>query len=153
MSYVLSREPPSFTNLNSLTYLRMQLVGPVTHALDDGIVSGLTDLVYLHLSHSYFNGIAKGAFRSMNKLTYLDLSYNELTYIEDGALSELSSLRRFYLNENELLSVSDNVFEGLTDLTYLYLDNNPGFPLNALIQAQSVVYLYLRYNGYHTYVH
>ena len=38
-----SREPPSFTNLVSLTYLRLNLVGPVSHALDDGIVSGLTN--------------------------------------------------------------------------------------------------------------
>ena len=44
-SYVLSREPPSFTNLLSLTYLRINLVGPVTHSLDEGIVSGLTNLV------------------------------------------------------------------------------------------------------------
>ena len=150
MGYVLSREPPSFTNLVSLTHLRMYLVGPVTHVLDDGIVSGLTNLVILYLPNSYFNGIAKGALRDMNSLTNLDLRNNELTYIEDGALSELSSLERFYLYENELVSVSDNVFEGLTDLTYLYLDNNPGFPLNALLQARSVVYLYLRYNGYHT---
>ena len=150
MRYVLSREPPSFTNLNDLTYLRLYLVGPVIHTLDEGIVSELTNLVYLSLPDSYFKGIAKGAFRSMNKLTFLYLRNNELAYIEDGALSELSSLKEFYLHENELVSVSDNVFEGLTDLTYLYLDNNPGFPLNALIQARSVVYLYLRYNGYHT---
>ena len=150
MRFVLSREPPSFTNLNYLTYLSMNLVGPITHTLDNGIVSGLTNLVTLYLPYSYFNGIAKGAFRSMNSLLSLSLAYNELTYIEDGALSELSSLERFYLHENEQLTVSDNVFEGLTDLTYLYMDNNPGFPLNALIQARSVVYLYLRYNGYHT---
>ena len=86
----------------------------------------------------------------MSKLTYLSLAYNELTYIEDGALTELSSLEQLDLNENELLSVSDNVFEGLTDLTYLNLDDNPGFPLNALILARSVIRLYLRYNGYHT---
>ena len=150
MDYVLSREPPSFTNLVSLTYLSMNLVGPVTHVLDDGIVSGLINLVTLSLPNSYFNGIAKGALSGMNSLTKLDLRKNELAYIEDEALSELSSLERFYLHDNEQLSVSDNVFEGLTDLTYLYLDNNPGFPLNALIQAKSVVYLYLRYNGYHT---
>ena len=150
MNYVLSREPPSFINLNSLTYLKVYLVGPVTHVLDDGIVSGLTNLVTLILYNSYFIGIAKGAFRSMNSLKYLNLAYNELTYIEDGALSELSSLRRFYLDDNELVFLSDNAFEGLTDLTILELDNNQGFPLNSLIQAHSVISLYLRYNGYHT---
>ena len=128
----------------------MYLVGPVTHVLDDGIVSGLTNLVYLYLPNSYFNGIAKGALSGMNKLMYLDLAYNELTYIEDGALSELSSLKEFYLHDNELVFVSDNVFEGLTDLTYLILNSNPGFPLNALIQAKSVIHLLLRFNGYHT---
>ena len=150
MNYVLSREPPSFTNLVSLTYLEMRLVGPVTHALGDGIVSGLSNMVRLYLPNSYFNGITKGAFRDMNKLTNLNIGYNKLAYIEDGALSELSSLVYLYLDQNELISVSNNLFEGLTDLTYLDLDNNPGFPLNALIQAQSVVYLFLRYNGYHT---
>ena len=95
-------------------------------------------------------GIAKGAFRGMNSLKYLNLAYNELTYIEDGALSEFSSLRRFYLDDNELVFLSDNAFEGLTDLTILELDNNQGFPLNSLIQADSVIYLSLRYNGYHT---
>ena len=148
--YVLSREPPSFTNLLSLTYLRVNLVGPVTHALDEGIVSGLTNLVYLYMYNSYFNGITEGAFRNLNKLMYLYLSNNELAYIEDGALRDLSSLNRLSLYDNNLQIVSDNVFEGLTDLTYLYLDNNPGFPLTAIIQAKSVVSLVIRYNGYHT---
>ena len=150
MSYVLSREPPSFTNLYSLTYLRVNLVGPVTHALDEGIVSGLTNLVSLSLPNSYFNGINEGAFRNLTKLTRLDIGVNEIAYIEDGALTDLSSLEQLYLCHNEIQIVSDNVFEGLTDLTYLDLDNNPGFPLNALIQAKYVIYLELRYNGYHT---
>ena len=150
MRYVLSREPPSFTNLYSLTYLKIRLVGPVTHALDEGIVSGLTNLVYLHLYRSYFNGINEGAFRNLNKLTYLDFGENEMTYIEDGALTDLSSLERLYLYDNEIQNVSDNVFEGLTDLTYLFLNNNPGFPSNALIQAKSVIHLFLQSNGYHT---
>ena len=148
--YVLSREPPSFTNLLSLTYLRVSLVGPVTHTLDEGIVSGLTNLVYLYMYNSYFNGITEGAFRNLNKLIYLYLWNNELAYIEDGALRDLSSLQQIYLHNNKLQIVSDNAFEGLTDLTYLYLDNNPGFPLTALIQAKSVIYLYIRYNGYRT---
>ena len=57
MSYVLSKKPPSFSNLNSLTYLNMYIVGPVTQSLDDGIVNGLTNLVWLSLRNSYFNGI------------------------------------------------------------------------------------------------
>ena len=150
MSYILSREPPSFTNLLSLTYLRLHLVGPVTHALDEGIVSGLTNLVSLTLSNSYFNGITKGAFRNLDKLKNLYLGSNELAYIEDGALRNLSSLESLSLSDNNIQIVSDNVLEGLTNLTSLYLDNNPGFPLTALIQAKSVVELYLRYNGYHT---
>ena len=148
--YVLSREPPSFTNLLSLTFLRVYLVGPVTHALDEGIVSGLTNLVSLYMYYSYFNGITEGAFRNLNKLQYLYLENNELAYIEDGALRDLSSLKQLSLYENYIQIVSDNAFEGLTDLTYLNLDNNPGFPLTALIQAKSVLQLYLRYNGYHT---
>ena len=150
MNYVLSREPPSFTNLHSLTYLRVYLVGTATHALDEGIVSGLTNLVYLNLYKSYFNGISKGAFRNLNRLTGLLLPYNPITYIEDGALSDLSSLKQLYLSNTEIQNVSDSVFEGLTDLTYLELENIPGFPLNALIQAKSVITLVLRYNGYHT---
>ena len=150
MRYVISREPPSFTNLLSLTYLGVRIVGPVTHALDEGIVSGLTNLVYLYISNSYFNGITKGAFRNLNKLRRLHLNYIKLAYIEDGALTELSSLREFLLYNNEEPIVSDNIFQGLTDLTYLYLNNNPGFPLNALMQAKSVIYLYLQDNGYHT---
>ena len=62
LGYVLSREPLSFTNLLSLTFLRVNLVGPVTQALDEGIVSGLTNLVFLDLQNSYFNGITEGAF-------------------------------------------------------------------------------------------
>ena len=150
LQYVLSREPLSFTNLLSLTYLQIYLVGPVTQALDEGIVSGLTNLVILIIYASYFNGITEGAFRNLNKLTSLYLSYNELIYIEDGALRDLTSLKELFLNYNQLQIVSDNVFEGLTDLTYLYLDGNPEFPLTALIQAKSVIQLSLRYNGYHT---
>ena len=148
--YVLSREPPSFTNLLSLTYLRVWLVGPVTHTLDEGIVSGLTNLVVLSLFNSYFNGITEGALRNLNKLTYLYLANNELAYIVDGALRDLSSLKQIYLFDNNIQIVSDNVFEGLTDLTYLNLNNSRGFPLTALIQAKSVIYLYLNNNGYHT---
>ena len=150
LGYVLSREPPSFTNLLSLTFLRVYLVGPVTHALDEGIVNGLTNLVTLYMYYSYFNGITEGAFRNLNKLQYLYLVNNELAYIEDGALRDLSSLKQLYLCDNYIQNVSDNAFEGLTDLTYLDLDNNPGFPITALIQAKSVLQLYLRYNGYHT---
>ena len=150
MNYVLSREPPSFTNLYNLTYLRVAQVGPVTHALDEGIVSGLTNLVSLSLYTSYFNGINEGAFRNLSKLTYLHLAYNEIAYIEDGAFTDLSSLKLLYLYDNGIQIVSDNVFEGLTDLTYLYLNNNPEFPLNALIKAKSVIYLFLQYNGYST---
>ena len=150
LHYVLSREPPSFINLLSLTYLSVSLAGPVTHALDEGIVSGLTNLVTLSLSNSYFNGITEGAFRHLNKLTRLYLANNELTYIEDGAFRDLSSLEVLLLFNNNLQIVSDNVFEGLTDLIILYLNSIPEFPLTALIQAKSVIYLYLRYNGYHT---
>ena len=150
MRYVLSREPPSFTNLLSLTYLRVFLVGPVTNALDEGIVSGLTNLVILYMYHSYFNGIAEGVLRNLNKVQDLSIGYSELVYIEDGALRDLSSLERLHLHDNNIQIVSDNVFEGLTDLTYLGLNNNPGFPLTALIQAKSVIFLYLSYNGYHT---
>ena len=150
MQYVQSREPPSFTNLLSLTYLRVFLVGPVTNALDEGIVSGLTNLVILYMYYSYFNGIAEGALRNLNKLQELSIGYSELAYIEDGALRDLSSLQRLHLHDNNIQIVSDNVFEGLTDLTYLDLNNNPGFPLTALIQAKSVINLYLQYNGYHT---
>ena len=150
MSYVLSREPPSFTNLHSLTYLRVRLVGPVTHALDEEIFNGVTNLIHAHLAFSYFNSIKKGAFRNLNQLNRLDLAYNEITYIEDGALTDLPNLEELHLQNNEIQNVSDNVFEDLTDLTFLDLNNNPGFPLNALIQAKSVIYLFLRYNGYQT---
>ena len=150
MEYVLSREPPSFTNLLSLTLLRISLVGSVTHALDKGIVSGLTNLVTLTIHKSYFNGITEGTFRNLNKLKYLDLTNNELAYIEDDALRNLSSLKQIHLSQNNIQIVSDNVFEGLTDLTRLDLSNNPEFPLTALIQAKSVIQLYLHSNGYHT---
>ena len=150
LRYVLSREPPPFTNLLSLTYLEVYLVGQVTHSLDEGMVSGLTNLVYLGLYNSYFNGITEGAFRNLNMLTILDLMYNKLVYIEDGALRDLSSLKGLFLNHNNIQIISNNVFESLTDLTRLYLSNNPGFPLTALIQAKSVIELSLRYNGYHT---
>ena len=150
LQYVLSSEPPSFTNLLSLTYLSVSLVGPVTHALDEGIVSGLTNLVTLSIFHSYFNGITKGAFRNLNKLKYLHLEYIKLAYIEDGALRDLSSLKLLSLYNTNIQIVSDNVFEGLTDLTFLHLNYNPEFPLTALIQAKSVIKLYLGYNGYHT---
>ena len=86
----------------------------------------------------------------MNKLTYLYLTNSELAYIEDGALRDLSSLKQLHLDGNKLQFVSDNVFEGLTDLTLLYLNDNPEFPLTALIQAKSVIELYLSQNGYHT---
>ena len=150
LGYVLSREPPSFTNLLSLTYLRVYLIGPVTHALDEGFVSGSTNLVNLIIYYSYFNGITEGAFRNLNKLQRLYLGNSKLTYIEDGAFRDLSSLEVLVLEGNRLQNVSDNVFEGLTNSIFLYLSNNPEFPLTALIQAKSVYQLNLQYNGYHT---
>ena len=148
--YVISREPPSFTNLLSLTFLSISLVGPVTHALDEGIVSGLTNLVLLYMHYSYFNGITEGAFRNLNKLRRLYLSSIKLAYIEDGALRHLSNLKHLSLYDANIQIVSDNVFEGLTDLIFLDLRYNPGFPITALIQTKSVNSLSLDYNGYHT---
>ena len=148
--YVLSREPPSFSNLQSLNYLKMSLEGPITYTLDGTMLGGITNLVTLDLANSYFNGVTKGAFLNLIKLTSLNLGNNGLTYIEEGALAELSNLRLLYLNDNEKLIVSDSVFEGLTDLTSLDLDNTPGVPLNALIHTRNLHSLYLRYNGYHT---
>ena len=150
LGYVLSREPPSFTNLLSLTFLEVRLSGPVTHALDESVVSGLTNLVRLFLTESYFNGITEGAFRNLNKLEYLYIGINELAYIEDGAFRDLSSLKLLSLYNNYIQIVSDNVFESLTDLISLDLSNNPEFPLTALIQAKSVVLLHLNNNGYRT---
>ena len=149
-SYVLSREPPSFTNLYSLTYLRMHLVGPVTHTFDGTMLEGTSNMVVINLANSYFNGITKGAFHNLNKLTNLDFGNNQLNYIEDDALTELSSLERLDLYNNEIQTVSENIFQGLTDLTYLRLDYIPGFLINALIHTRSLYNLLLRYNGYHT---
>ena len=153
IKYIHTPEPPSFTNLRSLTFLRASIIGSetTTHIFDASVVSGLSNLKILILSNSYYHGITNGAFRNMNELTYLNFDSNHLEFIEDGAFSNLTSLKRLYLSNNMMLSnISHKVFQGLTGLTYVYLDNIPGFPIKAFKHTRSLVEIYLRNNGYQT---
>ena len=150
LEYLLSRKPPSFKKLQYLNFLSIRLVGPETHLFDDTIVSGLSRLSVLNLHSSYFNGITKGAFRNLNQLTHLDIGDNKITYIEDGVLEDLTNLRKLDLSKNGLGNVSNNAFEGLTKLTYLSVSQNPGFPINALLQTRNLERIYAYYNEYQT---
>ena len=153
IKYLHTNGPLSFTKLRLLTILRVAIVGlDMTLTFDAKVVSGLSNLKILVLSHSFYHGITKGAFRSLNQLTYLNFDSNNLRFIEDGAFSNLTSLKRLYLSNNMMLSnnISDKVLQGLTGLTYLYLDMIPGFPIKALMHTRSLVEIYLRNNGYQT---
>ena len=152
ISYIHTNGPLSFTKLSSLTFLRAAIFGTdTTHTFDATVVSGLSNLEMLILSHSYYHGIINGALRDLNKLTYLNFDSNNLRFIEDNAFRNLTSLKRLYLSNNMMLSnISHKVFQGLTGLTYVYLDNIPGFPIKALKHTKSLVEIYLRNNGYQT---
>ncbi|KAI6647891.1 Fibrillin-2-like [Oopsacas minuta] len=174
LGYCISKETPSFTNLQYLSSLSVRIVGASTRTFDNTIVRELSNLVYLNFYNSDFSSITKGALDGLNSLTYLSFANNKLSIIEDGTFNELSSLLSLYLQNNKLgiiedgtfneLSsllqlylqnngikiISNNVFEGLTELTYLNLDENPGFPIEALINTRSLRYVLLQYNEYHT---
>ena len=113
---MISRETPSFTNLQLLTYLEVRLLGTVTHTFDKTIVRGLSNLQSISFPDSYFNGITEGAFDDLLMLTNLNFYSNKIKYIEDGVFNNLSSLRGLDLSNNEIETVSENVFEGLTRL-------------------------------------
>ncbi|KAI6647641.1 hypothetical protein LOD99_8715 [Oopsacas minuta] len=150
VGYCISKETPSFTNLQYLTYLSVGIVGSSTRIFDNTIVRGLSNLIYLSFYNSDFNGINKGSLDGLNSLTHLSFRNNKLSIIEDGTFSELSSLLGLHLSNNGLRITSNNVFESLTKLTKLSLDENPGFPIEALIHTKSLRSLNLQYNDYHT---
>ncbi|KAI6647886.1 Fibrillin-2-like [Oopsacas minuta] len=150
VGYCITKETPSFTNLQYLRSLSVRIVGASTRTFDNTIVRGLSNLVYLRFYNSDFNSITNGALDGLNSLTYLSFDKNKLSSIEDGTFSELSSLLRLYLPNNGIKTASNNGFEGLTQLTYLGLDENPEFPIEALLKSTSVVGLSLQYNDYHT---
>ena len=139
MSNLISRETPSFTNLQLLTYLDVRLLGTVTHTFDKTIVSGLSNLLVIYFRDSYFNGITEGAFDNMIELKYLYFASNKIKYIEDGVFTNLSCLRSLILSNNGIETVSENVFEGLTELTNLELNQNPLIPIKALLQTRSLI--------------
>ncbi|KAI6647894.1 Fibrillin-2-like [Oopsacas minuta] len=148
--YCITKETPSFTNLQYLTYLYARIIGSSTRTFDNTIARGLSNLVYLRFYNSDFTSITKGALDGLNSLTYLSFQNNKLSIIEDGTFNELSSMLQLHLQNNGIKIISNNVFEGLTELTYLNLEENPGFPIEALINTRSLRYVYLRYNDYHT---
>ncbi|KAI6647882.1 hypothetical protein LOD99_8469 [Oopsacas minuta] len=150
VGYCISKETPSFTNLQYLTSLNVRIVGPFRRTIDNTIVRGLSNLVYLSFPNSDFSSITKGALDGLNSLTYMNFQNNKISIIEDGTFSELSSLLQLYLPNNGIKIISNNVFEGLNELTYLRLDENPEFPIEALVKLTSVVILYLQYYEYHT---
>ncbi|KAI6647640.1 hypothetical protein LOD99_8714 [Oopsacas minuta] len=150
VGYCISKETPSFTNLQYLTYLSVKIVGVSLRTFDNTIVRGLSNLIYLSFHNSDFNGINKGSLDGLNSLTLLSFQNNKLSIIEDGTFSELSSLLRLNLQNNGIKIISNNVFEGLTELTYLRLDENPGFPIEALIHTRSLRDVNIEYNDYHT---
>ncbi|KAI6647892.1 EGF-containing fibulin-like extracellular matrix protein 1-like [Oopsacas minuta] len=150
MGYVISKETPSFTNLQYLLYLYVRIIGSSTRTFDNTIVRGLSNLTLLSFPNSGISNITKGALDGLNSLTLLSFENNKLSSIEDGTFSELSSLLELYLQNNGIKSISNNVFEGLTELTELRLDENPGFPIEALIHTRSLESVYLQYNDYHT---
>ena len=150
MYFLISNEPPSFANLRSLNYLNIRLVGPVNHVIDNTTLNGLSNLISLSFSNSYFHSISRGAFENLNRLTHLNIGHNLFTLLESDVFMGLSKLKQLYLNNNKIRLASENAFDGLTELTLLELNGNPGFPLNALLSAKYLEYLNLQYNGYQT---
>ncbi|KAI6660780.1 hypothetical protein LOD99_10228 [Oopsacas minuta] len=150
ISYLESKTAPSFTNLHYLTYLSARITGPNSQTFDSTIVSGLSNLKFIDLVSSYFNGITKDAFRNLVMLTYLNLGSNKIRFIEDGVFTEMPNMLQLSLANNKIRSASRNVFVGLIALTYLSLSENRGFPTAAFLQTKSVEELHIQYNDYQT---
>ena len=147
---LLSKESTSFKKLESLTSLSVSLKRTISHTLDDTFVSGLTNLFFLGLGSSSFNGITKGAFRNLTGLYSLYIRDNKITNIEDGVFTDCTNLRRLYLDGNGLNNISNNAFEGLSNLQYLHAYGNPGFPISVLLETRNLRWIDLRYNEYQT---
>ncbi|KAI6661312.1 Fibrillin-3 isoform X2 [Oopsacas minuta] len=151
-SLMISVEVPSFTNLQSLYFLKARLVGLglVTHTFDNKIISGLSNLRVVDLSYSYFNSITERAFDNVTKLTFLSFHFNKISIVAEGAFSQLTRLRSLTLSYNGIKTVSKNIFNASTGLTFLKLGGNPGFPIQSLLNTRSLVSLHLQNNKYRT---
>ena len=145
---IKSKLRPSFSSLSNLTHLNFRIAIP--QHLDNIMFVGLSNLEHLDLSFSKFIKLCERAFENLNVLTYLSLASNKITKINEGAFSGLSSLNVLDLTNNRIVAVSDYVLDSLIKLHSLYLSQNPGLPLEALLQTYSIQQLFLQYNDYVT---
>ena len=143
-------EAPSFTKLQFLSYLNLRLSGE-RYTFDEIVVGGLSNLVTLSLSNSYFSGVTKGAFRNLIQLTELDISNNGILYIEDGAFADLIKLKKLSMYGNSLSSVPNDMFEGPSELTYL--SSFIPLPISALLHTRKLVEIELYYISSKTILH
>ncbi|KAI6647608.1 Reticulon-4 receptor-like 2 [Oopsacas minuta] len=147
-SFIFSTETPSFTNLQFLTNLELQLyvLGDKTLTVD--MVSGLENLVNLDLTNSNFEKIAANALKGLSNLTTLSLHENRIEQLDDDVFSDLNSLEDLNLEGNDIKTASVKAFDGLENVTTVDLSKNPTFSLENILAFKSVKKLYLNNNGY-----
>ncbi|XP_076467077.1 toll-like receptor 2 type-2 [Babylonia areolata] len=89
--------------------------------------NGLTNLLHLQLSHSFFDSITqekwRQLFKPLQKLQKLYLGHINLKNLSADAFKDLASVRQLYLYENSLSSLPDGIVDHL-NLTYLGLEGN-----------------------------
>ena len=148
---MITDETPSFTHLKSLTTIQGLIEVSGDPILDENMVSGLENLIFLILDHSNFEKVTPNAFQNLSALQVLSLEYNKITQIQNGTFGSLAKLRRLYLIGNGIVRVSDDAFKGLDQLEILQLDRNPNFPINTLLNTRNLEFLSLNYNNYSTF--
>ncbi|XP_011314609.1 leucine-rich repeat-containing protein 15-like isoform X1 [Fopius arisanus] len=86
---------------------------------------GISNLIYVHVSHQYFPTLSKHMFSEIsNNILTLRLMHNSVTNIEAEAFSNFRKLKNLMLSNNELTELQPNMFIGLDSLLALDLDRN-----------------------------
>ncbi|ELU01717.1 hypothetical protein CAPTEDRAFT_116774, partial [Capitella teleta] len=92
--------------------------------LDDTLMSVLTKVTKLDLSHNTIFFLDGDNFKHTPNLASLDISGNNIEILPDNLGQHLSNLEVLNLSSNKISSISFKAFRGMTNLRELWLNNN-----------------------------
>ena len=148
--HIISDKTPSFTNLHFLTSLSGGFKVSGNTKLDSSMVSGLENLIFLHIQSSNFQEITLNAFQNLNNLTDLVILHSPLNQIQNSLFDSLTKLKYLQLGSTSISHVGNSVFKALNQLEAFVLYDSQNFPLESIAYARGLKRLYLIATYYST---
>ncbi|XP_066527814.1 lumican [Hoplias malabaricus] len=111
----------AFSNASSLRWLIVDRNQVLSDRLDRILLSNLTRLVNLFMSHNNLTAVPKGLPSGLKQLR---LAYNHIEKINPGDFQNLQNLTLLLLQGNWLKTIGEADFKGLSSLNLLDLSQN-----------------------------